>query len=369
MVKQPPRSMVFRNLIVLLLLLLPLLVLTGCGRFDPAEAFSDDRIRMEPLSFRRFSPDEIVQQITNYETYVNLNEQWIIDSADDIDEFGFEIIPDRELLVGRDIAPGRYFVVGTRSDAPGSASPIFQFERNGVNDFISVTGHTSIAHRYILLFDGDVISEQDDDVIIADASSRPPLAAHGYVYPEAAYSVPNEILPGEYFAIQVSQFSAFVETAGGRFVINRFGYVRVPPGDGFVQLLNCVLIPIESMPQIQPVINDGMEHYGQGMYKIGADIPLGTYTIQTDLFLPGTGGIQEYNINATKGLIWIGYIYYDSELNEVYRIRFTSYRGRLVMETTPSQGEREYEFLSQMPSFAFEHEGGFIRLIKTRLVL
>ena len=382
--KQRLNSRPSRIGIVTLLFFAQLFMLIGCGgNFDPADAFDEGRIPMEPLLFRQVYSGEIVEQVLNYEVYVNINEAWLRDSADDIALFDLDILPNMEYVVGQDIVPGRYLVMGA-----GDCGPLrqyFRFERTGREirvhldgqpgspprymfvdrEIISIptSGQAAATHLYIYLLDGDIVPIQGENVMFANATSRPPLTAHDGVYPEAAFSVPNEISPGLYFAIQIRESSAIITNDGGRFSIIRFGYVEVKPDDTFVQLENCVLIPVELKPQILPLTRNGAEYFGQGTYKVGADIPLGTYTIQTDLFTAG----RELNINSTKGLVWIGYVYYDSGLSEVYQRQFTSYRGRLVMRTTTVDGFSEYEFISQLPELVFDQEGEYIRLIRTRL--
>ena len=352
-----------RIIFAMIIALLPALI--GCQKFDPANAFHDTDKPLDYQTYAHFDSGEISKQVQNYSAYYSLNATWLHECLDDIAEYGFLVVPNNEYVVGQDIEPGKYFILGMNSDVPGSAWPSFEFTRKGQKRFYSLSDTAESAYRYIQLIDGDTIPVLSGDVMLADAKNRSPIGAREGVFLEAAYSVPNEIQPGEYFALQTSSFSAEVETDRGQVPINHFGYVKVEENDTFIQMEGCVLIPVSQKPEIYPLVINDTVYYGQGMYKIGDDIPLGIYSLHPDLFMLGANGRTEIDWELSDVFDWIGYNYSDRELN----ISFTAQLGRLKGKTVVRKIDQytEYEIFKGDVTVDLNLQNDYIKLINVRL--
>lgn len=343
-------------------------LLSSCGPFDPSEAFPDD----EPLEvqlYATYDPLEIAKQVQNYAAYQELSVIWTAEGEDDLEEYGFEVIPDGEYIVGRDIPPGLYYIRGIDDKRDGW--PNFWFTRDGQHpgsySLLGLTswGITTPTWRYIWLAEGDAITGIDSDVILADARERRLQPREGMFLP-GAYSVPDEVPPGEYFAIQTNNGLPEVEIDSSRVLINRFGYVRVETEDAFVAFENCVLMPVSQKPEIYPLTIDNEMCYGQGMYKIGTDIPAGDYVMRTDLFMGGGNSRRELPWVSDTVFSGIGYMYMDSEINRGYAAIIGRRRGNTVLRRTLSDASVDYEVFDNDPVLTLDQPGDYVELSNVR---
>jgi len=120
-----------------------------------------------------------------------------------------------------------------------------------------------------------------------------PPSNYDGIYYEGAYKVGEEIPKGEYFmlSVEVSEGTCLLTNEKNEVIglVNRFGYVTIG-GDLAVNLENCILIPLDLKPDIQPIVYQGEDAdkgkmvYTAGMYKIGDDIPVGNYSIKNEVY-------------------------------------------------------------------------------------
>lgn len=382
----------FRKLALLIAVSVVPIALSACVFFgnaktDLSPGFYDAGERPGENEYTRydtFDLDELSLQIQEFERYREMNAALTDGYANDIEEYGFSVMSNSEYVVGRDIEPGVYFV----KLADGADSATISLDR-GEKLFLwyHLSDETS-RHRYVRLLDGDIFDVTDEDVIPADARNHPAMTARDGVYLEGVYSVPVELPPGDYFALQMKPIRSRTGTGGvvtdsSDFCPNRFGYIRISESDTFAQLSDCVLIPAEKKPEVSPVAKEDGDYYGQGMYKIGVDIPLGTYAIRPDLFIIDYNftyydkdSFTYYSEPATHRsdtewnrtvFDWLGYWYYDEGINQSYAVEL----GQLS-ETKPvlrilGKFSVRYERFEDEATVTLDRPGEYIELIKIGL--
>jgi hypothetical protein len=195
------------------------------------------------------------------------------------------------------------------------------------------------------------------------------LRPAGGVYLEAAYSVKEELAAGEYFALQVSPAPCgWVETSTRQIAVHRFGYVRISESDGFVQLEDCVLVPAARRPEIRRIVKDGKEFYGQGMYKTGEDIPLGSYYIEPDLFLAGNGTRKDIEWKSTNVYDWIGYRHYDKHDSQMYAAQLGLHGWKAFLRKTAAGEVLGTDTFVGAAQVELSRPGEYIELIKVKLL-
>lgn len=239
------------------------------------------------------------------------------------------------------------------------------------------------------------------------------------VYYGTMYEVGTEIEPGEYFilsmdteegAIDFFLTSVKIGSDYGKHERNRFGYLRIKENDAYLQLKNSILFSLESKPAISPVSHEnisylnednkatgGKEHaadyhvpvYVQGEYKIGEDIPLGTYEIQNEIALPIANlTSEEYHSDTfnhsrldVRYYSWSGiYIPYDDMAKQcgLKSIRLSLWhhdRGQQsnqYIETIDSESKNTYSWVTEgyLPTVTFTKEdaGCVVRIVRAILI-
>lgn len=241
-----------------------------------------------------------------------------------IQEWEADFIGEGTYIVGRDLPEGKYVFCNPNGDDNDDENAIST--RNKIN-----TSYTDIFHSPYF----SVIELQTDDVVkvIGNPQFAPldqfpefSVSEDGNYYGKY-YKVGKNIPAGVYMVLSMDtkagnlSLGVDAEPSGGFFIgapRTRFMYtILVDSGDSqqdnYVKLDDCILIPIEKKPTINPIFHEDITYknkdatavdilrilsgkettiertnysqpiYAQGDYIIGDDLPLGTYQIQCEI--------------------------------------------------------------------------------------
>lgn len=378
---------------VFFLMLLLFFYLSGCS-LTPQFWVLDESDDYE--EYTDHDDRELAEQITDYWRYKEISEKKQEEILRQVEAWETEWITEGEYLVGEEIEAGMYI-------ACLGQEPIYVAEQKGLKDW-QKERYSEVYHNstfYLLLEEGNIISLAGASKIALTNQESPSLnAGEGNVYYEGSYLVGEEIPEGEYFVIDYFMGNVSKEhEAQGYSDTTRFWYVWIED----CQLINvsgCVLFPIENRPEIHPIKyqgtggGEGQYVYPNGTYKIGIDIPLGTYKLKNELFPSGNNGINDvgYHGNITQyypaGLNWCGLIAGSNAvgLTEPYRKkdiealgwqsieldnRINKWIRQLKMTIETSEGtETAYEMYWGLPTVTFteEQRGCCIQIKKCILI-
>lgn len=329
-----------------------------------------------------FDSRELAEQITDYWLYEEISEKKQEEIFQKVEVWKTEWITTGEYLVGEDIEAGIYI-----------ACPY------GEEIYVAEEGDTEKWQRtwymnwcynsafYLLLAEGDkVYLTGDSKIALADENSPSLAAVENNVYYEGTYLVGKDMPEGEYFVIDYDLGHVYKERDKVGFTDDtRFWYVLIEDCQ-FVNISGCVLFPVEDKPEIHPIKyqgtgeGEGQYVYPNGTYKIGIDIPLGTYKLKNELFPSGNNGIGDVGYHGNvdyyypAGLNWCGLIGGSGavDLNEPYRKkdieilgwqsieldnRIDKWLRSLKITTRASEGtETDYEMYWGLPTVTFTEE-------------
>lgn len=291
-------------------------------------------------------------------------------------------------------------------------SPYFEYFELEDGEIIKITGHPKVAP--VEMFPEDK-SEKEG------------------VYYGTTYKIGEEIQEGEYFVLSmdiengytdvanstISEDARYIYSSDGatlentqsifsRYARNRFGYFRVE-GEGYVDLEDCILISMDHKPKIYPVYHENISYlngnstwvdildtllrikhhakdyeqpvYVQGEYKIGEDIPIGTYQIQNEIACAiSDRDSEEYHSDDDASLgdgrySWTGLVIPYQDMAEQcgwQYIRTGTYGYAQQVKRMAANGEASYMLVTggELPTVTFtkEDEGCVVRLVRVILV-
>lgn len=278
------------RVLINLIYLLSVLLLVGCsGNELPQERFShsDDKGNGYD-TFAGYDVRELGEQVEGYWSYYNENESQKLVKKSTIDNSNVQWIGTGEYVVGNEVQEGLYICKGKDSTSNAHISIRTQGDEKGeYKDF------WLDSMSYFLLKKGDVISVERETVIAPLDLMDFSAGSKDGVYYEGSYIVGEEIPKGEYFmlSMEISVGTAIAKNEKDQTLglISRFGYVSIE-NDLAVNLQNCILIPLNKKPAIRPIKYQNESEvkgdmvFAAGMYKVGVDLPLGTYKIKNEIF-------------------------------------------------------------------------------------
>ncbi len=374
---------------ILLLLLMFFAELSGCS--DQAFWVMDDAVEYEYEQYTDYDARELEEQINGYWRYMETSEKKQEEILQAVDDWETEWITVGEYVVGKDIEAGTYI-------ARPHGEEIYVADKEAVKPW-DKTEYRCLFYNevfYLQLVKGDRVYLSGDSMIALAGEGAPLLAAkEDGIYYEGSYYVGKEIPEGEYFAIESISLGhvATEQENNSYFGGARFWYVRIEDC-AFVNVSDCILFPAEDKPAIQPIWyqgtgeGEGQYVYPNGTYKIGIDLPLGTYKLKNELFPHGNNslGDEGYHGNVTEyypaGGNWCGLVagsgfarggnvdlsddrkadmkklgWIQMELdNRINRF----WRSVKITKLTSEGSETEYDdYLGQLPTVTFteEHTG------------
>lgn len=263
-------------------------VLNGCNDsqsgFTPLEDYED-----EYEAFGSFDVRELGEQIDGYWSYYEENEKQKELREQELKKWNPEYLEPGEYTVGKDIPAGLY-ICKTGLGAEDFA--IVKYEK--LEDGSDRQVYRFVSEFYILLEPGGVLSINENTKIAFASDTAPSLSAEmDGIYYSGSYKVGEEIPRGEYFMLsfELEYGITLLYKDGDEIVdgVDHFGHIVIEDAQ-IINLEKGVLIPMDKKPDVHPIWyqgegeGKGKQVYSEGIYKIGVDIPLGTYKMKNELF-------------------------------------------------------------------------------------
>ena len=187
------------------------------------------------------------------------------------------LFEDGMYKVGFDIPAGEYLIEEMESD-----SCYIEVDKDCLGTFDSIVANDIVSSRhYVTVSEGQYLDINRGRLIpISEAS---PAESKNGRFDEGMYKVGFDIQPGEYlirntgrscfFEVCKDSLNVFDGVVANGFTDTRH-YVTVSDGQ-YLKLQDGEMIPADMAEPYKP--KDGV--YDQGMYKVGFDIPAGSYTV------------------------------------------------------------------------------------------
>lgn len=224
-----------------------------------------------------------------------------------------------------------------------------------------------------------VVIPERAQIALAEASAPSLSGQQEQVYYDGSYKVGEELPEGEYFVIEFDM-TRLVDEYGDWIAFNdsRFQYVVIDD-IAALNVKGCALFPLDAKPEVHPVkyqgtgAGEGKYVYPNGMYKIGEDLPVGTYQIKNELFhavldlsYEGYHGNEEYYAEVN----WCGLeaIDGDDPQSEEYRKRLGWWsievdnrmdwpiRTVRIKRVAEEGWEEDYEYFVGLPTITFTED-------------
>lgn len=267
------------------------------------------------VGYTDYDSRELEEQITDYWRYEEISNKKQEEIMEKVEAWETRWITAGEYVVGEDIEAGIYIACPYEED-------IYVAEEGNTDE--RPADYSALWYNdafYLQLVEEDIIYLTGESKIAPADESSPSLAAmEDNVYYEGTYQVGEELPEGEYFVIDHGIGSVRTERENNRFFMStRFCHIWIEDSE-FVNASDCVIFPMENKPEIHPIkyqgtgAGEGQYVYPNGSYKIGIDIPLGTYQIKNELFPSGNNGLDAvgYHGNVTRyypaGVNWCGVV-------------------------------------------------------------
>lgn len=405
-----------------------------------AEIFNwDDELNVENKNNVRddaanaFDIREIQNQVEGYWDYY---EQYL-ESKEELDEviqnWEMDFLPAGVYEVGKDIPAGYYVFCDAEDKEEVEEENTFEtydnWEQVEKYDWGRIV--FSPYFTYWFLRDGEILKITGSPKFAEISKFPENKDPKDGVYYGTIYKVGEEIMPGEYFILSMdTEKGTITSFVSNRKILamsdpeynqherNRFGYYRIVEEDEYIVLRNSILFSLESKPRIFPVNHEDIsflneskgiietiwgdeirdilevEHenykqavYAQGEYKIGEDIPFGTYRIQSEIAWPISDlESEEYHsdkarILEEKAYSWSAlYVPYDDLAEQCgwkyIRLskwcHYNGYQSNQYIKTMQSNGDIEYTWVTEgnLPTVTFTEEdaGCVIRLTRAILI-
>lgn len=267
-----------------------LLSLSGCedARFTPLEDYEE-----EYEAFGSFDVRELGEQVEGYWTYYEENKRQKEHIAQELTKWKTEYLKPGEYTVGRDIPAGLY-ICKTAGDASEDNAVVRYKEDMKLGEELSTQYYRFGSESYILLRKGGVLTiGKGTKMAIADVKAPSLAAEKDGIYYSGSYRVGEEIPKGEYFMLSfnLDYGASMVYKNGERIAggVTRFGYIVIDDAR-IINMEEGVLIPLDKKPSVHSIQYQGVgegagkQVYSEGIYKIGADLPPGTYKLKNELY-------------------------------------------------------------------------------------
>lgn len=373
------------NISVILLWMFVVVSMTGCIWIDsPEERFS----RLEEVgnsyeTYGGYDVREMAEQVDGYWDYYKENEAQQEKRLQQADNWQGNWIGEGEYIVGEDIPEGLYLVKSIDG-------PIANITRNSKNEKGELVKnyHLIYSLSYFLLNKGENITVKEDAVMTLAENINLLLPCEDGIYYEGAYKVGEEIPEGEYFMLSMDTGEGVGSVSNERDelieIINRFGYVTIQ-GDLVVNLQECILISPDQKPKVAPVSyqgegeGEGKQVFAFGMYKVGEDIPIGTYKMKNELYksisdlaYKGYHGNVSYDAGEHN---WCGIeVKRDEHVlqlgwSEIELDAYISSKKRYI-KITDNKGEISYKGFDGLPTVTFTEKdiGSIVEVYRSILI-
>ncbi|WP_077611730.1 hypothetical protein [Clostridium sp. Marseille-P2415] len=275
------------KLSIILLWFSVLITLTGCFGNPPPEVrfkYSEDEGNGYDI-YGGYDVREMAEQVDGYWDYYRENEKQKKRRLLQIDSWSGEWIKAGKYTVGKDIQEGLY--LGKNIDDGYTLDvTVNRKDENKEDRWLS-------SLSYFLLNEGDIVSIDDGTFMTPIDKFDFSLPSRDGIYYEGSYKVGEEIPEGEYFVLSMGilEGSSAISNERDELIgaISRFGYVTIRD-ELAVNLEGCILISLDQEPKISPIRYQGEDGekgklvFATGMYKVGKDLPVGTYKMKNEIY-------------------------------------------------------------------------------------
>lgn len=304
--------MKIKNKMFLSVILLFSLSLAGC--FVP-----EFWVRDEDVDAAQYTDNDVrerAEQISDYWLYKETSQKKQDDIMNEVEKWETDWVMAGAYVVGEDIEAGVYIACPHGED-------IYVMDEEDSKPYERIW-YLSTSYNeafYLMLNEGNKVQLNGEARIAPVDEGAPSLAAmEDGVYYEGTYLVGEEMAEGEYFVVNLLFGHVVSELENDTFHDStRFWYVRIEDCE-FVNVSGCVLFPMGSKPEVHPIKyqgtgeGEGSHVYPNGTYKIGIDIPTGTYKLKNELFPAGNNGPDAVGYHGSVdsyypfGVNWCGLV-------------------------------------------------------------
>lgn len=357
---------------------------TGCFLEPEFYSIGDDWEGYEVFS--DYDIRELEEQISSYWSFCEENaavQEAVQEQAmQEAEEWETDWVTEGTYTIGQDIAEGLYIAWGEGRVVVRYSDKEWGWDYGG-------DSYNTL--YYLPLSAGDFVIVPSGVKMAPAEDGSPSLSAkENGIYYGGSYKVGEDMPEGEYFAIDAGFMSLIVDD--GRHIPiegTRFIYVTIEDID-ILNVKDCVLFPIDNKPEITPIEYQGTGEgegcfvYPNGMYKVGVDLPAGTYKIKnelfpavTDLSYEGYHGNASYYYAAEEnwcGLEITSNSYYDYEdilwddeqKWEIIELdnRVNEKRRKIKIRDVADSNEVSYKRFKGLPTITFTEEdiGSYVRV-------
>lgn len=352
------------------------LPLSGCSYLFTSEFYVPE---FENEGYERLSDydiRELEEQIPGYWSYYEAGTEEKNNFSEKLTAWETEWITDGTYEVGEDIESGLYIAWLKDEEAEILVRRPW-LEGEWEDSYDSLWYNQAF---YLQLDDENtVVVPKHAQIALAEGSAPSLSSQKEQVYYDGSYKVGEELPEGEYFVIEFDMTTLRDEYGDWISLnLNRFQYVVIDD-IAALNLKECALFPLDAKPEVHPVkyqgtgAGEGKYVYPNRMYKIGEDLPVGTYQIKNELFhavldlsYEGYHGNEEYYAEVN----WCGLETRDGDdpQSEEYRkklgwesIELDSWvnfpiRTVKIMRKTEERWKEDYEYFVGLPTITFTED-------------
>lgn len=381
------------NIAFVMICSLTIALFSGCaGNVLPEERFAHSEEKGDGYeTYGSFDVRELDEQIEGYWDYYKENEKQKEIRILDVDRWSKQWIEsdqwvmEGEYIVGKSINQGLYLFKNGEDVSLNVNVDIYRENEKGER---KLQTYWTKPMSFFYLENGDVIKINEKTEIAPVDLPKYPKVEETKAYYEGSYIVGREIPKGEYFvlSLEVSVGTALVTDQRDKTLalVSRFGYVNIED-DLVVNLQDCILIPMNQKPNVQPIkYQNPKEAFGEtafaaGTYKVGVDLPLGTYRMKNDIY----NNVSDLNYEGYHGnesyypgyFNWCGLIAgskVQAERLGWSELELDSYQGskKRYLKVTDLKGEISYKEFEGLPTITFRENdiGNNVEIMRCVLI-
>ncbi len=363
---------------------------------------------------RSFYIKELEQQVEGYWNYYEKHEEARQELEEIIMEWEADFLTEGTYVVGEDIPEGYYVFCNPKGH--------FNDDNNAWDPILSETEKENwlSPHFSVYKFEDGERFRVKGTPKFASLDRFPVFeAAEDENYYEGFYRIGTDIPEGKYFMLSMDiengtyefctkrQYT-YAHSPWDRYIGSRFTYICLEQEDEYIDMSNCVLIPIKQKPKIMPIYhvdlsipykkktwfeifflhpeetgikgnNYAQPVYAEGDYIIGEDIPFGSYKIEEEVTEDGGVSYQKEGHpelirkrDLEKSCAWSGVCILNE--NEALQCGWQSVRVHsTLVEIKDAKENAEYKDLTRensIPTVTFEErdKGCVVRVTRAVLV-
>lgn len=381
------------NIVPVLIFSLTVSLLSGCGgNVLPEERFAHSEEKGDGYEiYGSFDVRELEEQVDGYWNYYIENEKQKVMRIHNVDRGSSQWIENEqwiregEYVVGKNINQGLYVFRNEDDVSLNVNVDIYKENEKGER---KLQTYWTKPMSFFYLEDGDLIKvNEKTEITPVNMQDYPEMDGNKFYY-DGSYIVGKEIPKGEYFVLsmEVSVGTALVTNQKDETLalISRFGYVNIKD-ELAVNVQYCILIPMDQKPDVHPIKYqnpdeaNGENVFAAGMYKVGEDLPMGTYKIKNEVYT----NVSDLNYDGYHGnknyypgyFNWCGLAAGSENQTTQFgwsELELDSYQGskKRYLKITDSKGGISYKEFEGIPTVTFTEKdiGNNVDLMRCVLI-